>query len=219
MKKQNAPSKGEKIGVMIVDDHPIMRNALRSIISAEPDLSVVAEADSGQSAIDLLAGAKPDVVLMDGSMPRMTGMEATRRLRELQPTLRIIGLTLYGETSYRDEMAEAGASGYLLKTGAPSQIVEAIRIVARGGTFFEPTIPRPSTGSAQERAPTEELSAEELAVVKLVANGQSNAEIAESLGLSLPEVETRRSAAMKRLGLRNRAELVRVAVRYNWLEV
>ena len=219
MKKQKTPSKREKIGVMIVDDHPVMRMALRTVIGAEPDLTIVAEADCGQSAIDLLAQAKPDVVLMDGSMPEMTGMEATRRLRELQPTLKVIGLTLYEESSYLDEMAEVGASGYVLKTGAPSQIVEAIRIVARGGTFFEPTLPRRVTGSAPERATTGELSADELAVVKLVANGQSNAEIVDSLGLSLPEVETRRNAAMKKLGLRTRAELVRVAAESNWLEV
>src|ERR1041385_3664518 len=98
MTKQTAPSQEEKIGVMIVDDHPVMRNALRSIISSEPDLAVVAEADSGQSAIDLLAHAKPDVVLMDGSMPQMTGMEATRRLRALQPSLKIIALTLFEES-------------------------------------------------------------------------------------------------------------------------
>ncbi len=219
MKQQTATSDRAKIRVMIVDDHPMMRNALRNVISTEPDLVIVAEADGGQSAIDLLTPANPDVVLMDGSMPDMTGMEATRRLRELEPTLRIIGLTLYEESSYLDEMAEVGASGYLLKTGSPSQIVEAIRIVAGGGTFFRLAPPRRSSAGAQDRARTAELSQEELAVVKLVAHGQSNSEIADSLGLSLTEVQTRRGAAMKRLGLQTRAELVRLATSCNWLEI
>jgi len=207
-----------KIRVMLVDDHPVMREALRAIISAQPDLTIVAEADGGQAAIDLLEDARPEVVLMDGSMPEMNGMETTRRLRQLLPDLKVIGLTLYEQTTYLEEMIEAGASGYVLKTGSPSEIVQAVRAVARGGTYFAPSIPRRVPAAAAQPAATGELSTDELAVAKLLANGRTNREIASSLGLSLAVVETRRAAAMNKLGLRTRAELVRVATKRAWLE-
>ena len=213
-----AKSENGRIRVMIVDDHPTMREALRAIMKLEPDLIVAAEAESGRAAIALLARAKPDVVLMDGSMPAMNGMEATRRLRELQPDLKIIGLTLYEQTTYLEEMIEVGASGYVLKTGSPSEIVKAVRIVAAGGTYFDQSIPRHARASGRKQMSTGELSEEELTVAKLLANGRSKSEIAGLLGLSPAEVERRRSAAMGRLGLRNRAELVRVATERGWLE-
>ena len=211
-------SENGKIRVMIVDDHPMMRNALRTIISMEPDFVLAAEADSGQAAIDSLVAAKPDVILMDGSMPEMNGMETTRRLRKLQPDLKIIGLTLYEQTTYLEEMIEVGARGYVLKTGSPGDIVTAVRAVAAGGTYFDSSIPRRVSGSGRSRRPTGELSAEELAVAKLLANGQTKTEIAESLGLSVAQVDARRAAAMRHLGLRNRTELVRVARKRGWLD-
>ena len=119
---------------MLVDDHSGMRAALRTMINAEPDLVVVAEADGSKSAVELLGSAKPDVVLMDGSMPGLNGMEATRLLRELQPSVRVIGLTLYEELTYLEEMITAGAKGYVLKTEAPVNLAKAIRAVAAGGT-------------------------------------------------------------------------------------
>jgi two-component system, NarL family, response regulator NreC len=215
MKNQN---RSGKIRVMIVDDHPVMRNALRTIISLESDFVVAAEAESGPAAIDSLARVQPDVVLMDGSMPEMSGMEAARRLRELRPDLKIIGLTLYEQTSYLEEMIAVGASGYVLKTGSPSDIVEAVRTVARGGTYFDPSIPRRASGATHEPTATAELTAQELAVAKCLANGRTKAEIAESLGKNLSEIEAGRKAAMAKLGLRSRAELVRVAKKSGWLE-
>jgi len=207
-----------KIRIMIVDDHPMMRNALRATIGCEPTFVVAAEAESGQAAIDALDSAKPDVVLMDGSMPGMNGMETTRRLRQLQPDLKIIGLTLYEQTTYLEEMIEVGARGYVLKTGSPANIVEAIRAVAAGGTYFEPSIPRHTNPATCGQMPREELTGEELAVAKLLANGRSKKETAESLGLSAAEVETRRAAMMGKLGLRNRAQLVRLASERGWLD-
>ena len=207
-----------KVRVMIVDDHPMMRKALRAIISLEPDLVVAAEAGSGQAAIDSLASARPDVVLMDGSMPLMNGMETTRRLRQLQPDLKIIALTLYEQTTYLEEMIALGARGYVLKTGSPSEIIKAVRVVAAGGTYFDQSIPRQVSASGRDRIPAAELSDEELGVARQLANGRTKQEVAESLGLSLAEVEARRIGAMSKLGLRNRAELVRVAAERGWLE-
>jgi DNA-binding NarL/FixJ family response regulator len=217
MRKKSKQHK-KRIRVMLVDDHSGMRAALRTMINAEPDLVVVAEADGARSAVELLGSAKPDVVLMDGSMPGINGMEATRRLRELQPSVRVIGLTLYEELTYLEEMITAGAKGYVLKTEAPTTVAKAIRAVAAGGTFFDKLVPRPSSVAAADKPVHEELNADELVIVKRLADGQTNIQIAADLQLALPVVEKRRNAAMKKLGLRSRADLVRLAVLRKWLD-
>jgi len=206
-----------RVRIMIVDDHKVMRDALRNVISLEPDLVLVAEAENGQAAIESIERNDPDVVLMDGSMPGISGVETTRRLRELRPDLKIIGLTLYEETTYLEEMIEFGASGYLLKTGSPLEIVKAVRTVAGGGTYFDQSIPRRLVSSVSRQVSVRKLSDQELAVAKLVANGWVRSEIATALGLRTTEVDALRAAAMSKLGLRNRAELVRVANERNWL--
>lgn len=217
MKKRKKQAE-KKIRVMLVDDHAGMREALTRIINAEPDLTIVAESDGGPTALELLGRAKPDVVLMDGSMPAMNGIEATCRLKQLRPALKVIGLTLYEESTYLEEMVAAGASGYVLKTGAPANLAKAIRAVVPGGSYFDKVFPRHSSASARNELIAEELSADELAVMKRLANGQTNSEIAAKLELTLPVVEKHRAAAMKKLGLRSRAELVRFAARHQWLD-
>lgn len=211
MKKKNNQAK-KKIRVMLVDDHSGMREALRKIINSEPDLTVVAEANGGRAALELLGRSKPDVVLMDGSMPEMNGIETTRQLKQLHSAVRIIGLTLYEEATYLEEMVAAGASGYMLKAGEPANVVKAIRAVAAGGTYFDKAVPRRSSAGMQNRPLLRQLTADEMAVMKLLADGQTNAEIAADLELALPVVERHRAAAMKKLGLRSRAELVRLNV-------
>ena len=208
----------EKIRVMVVDDHIFMRAALRTVINLEDDLLLVAEMESGEAAIAALALARPDIVLMDSSMSGMNGMETTRRLRELQPDLKIIGITLYDETSYLEEMIDLGASGYVLKSGSPSEIIKAIRTVAADGTWFDPSIPRRVHASGGGGTMSERLSNEELEVAKFLANGQTRNEIATSLGLSVAQVDARRQAAMSKLGARNRTELARVAKERGWLQ-
>ena len=205
--------------MMLVDDHTLLCEALRKLINLQPDLEVVAEANGGWAALQLLPSINPDVVLMDGSMPDMNGIETTRRLKQLQPKAKIIGLTLYGESIYLEEMVAVGASGYLMKTGAPEHVIEAIRIVSKGGTYFDPAVPRRHQASvARDASATEELTAHELAVAKLLSNGLTNAEIALSLGLKIPAVEAHRTAALKKLGVRSRAGLVRVAAERHWLD-
>jgi DNA-binding NarL/FixJ family response regulator len=211
VKKKNNQAK-KKIRVMLVDDHSGMREALRKIINSEPDLTVVAEANGGRAALELLGRSKPDVVLMDGSMPEMNGIETTRQLKQLHSAVRIIGLTLYEEATYLEEMVAAGASGYMLKAGEPANVVKAIRAVAAGGTYFDKAVPRRSSAGMQNRPLLRQLTADEMAVMKLLADGQTNAEIAADLELALPVVERHRAAAMKKLGLRSRAELVRLNV-------
>ena len=219
MKKKQTLTK-KKIRVMLVDDHAALREALRKVINLQPDLEVAAEASGGRAALQLISQINPDVVLMDGSMPEMNGIEATRRLKQLQPKAKIIGLTLYSETTYLEEMVASGASGYLMKTGSPENVINAIRIVSNGGTYFDPDVPRRRQGSASRgETATEKLTARELAVAKLLSNGLTNAEIATSLGLKTTAVEALRTAALKKLGLRTRAGLVRVAAERHWLDI
>jgi DNA-binding NarL/FixJ family response regulator len=214
MKKKKKQSKA-KIRVLLVDDHAGMRDALRTFINSEPDLAVVAEAD-GNSAIDVFGRTTPDVVLMDGSMPGKNGIEVTHELRQLQPAVRVIGLTLYESSTYLEDMIAAGAKGYVSKTGAPTKVAEAIRAVAAGRTYFDKNIPRRSPAPAQNQTVVDDLSVDELAVVKRIANGQTNDEIASDLEVTLPVVERRRTAAMKKLNVRSRAELARVAAQRQW---
>ena len=217
MKKKN--SKGEaRIRVMVVDDHAGMREALRIIVNSEPDLTVVAEAESGRSAIELLRHTKADVILMDGSMPEMNGIEATRQLTELQPKVKIIGLTLYQEATYLEEMIAAGARGYVSKTGDPTNVAKAIRTVAADETYLDQSVSRRSSPASQDKTVTGELTAVEIAVLKRLANGRTNVEIAADMSLSLSVVQAHRSVAMKKLNLRSRAELMRVAAARQWLD-
>ena len=215
MKKKKKQSEA-KIRVLLVDDHAGMRDALRTFINSEPDLTVVAEAANGPSALDEFRRTTPDVVLMDGSMPGKNGIEVTHELRQLQPAVRVIGLTLYESSTYLEDMIAAGAKGYVLKTGSPTKVAEAIRAVAAGKTYFDENIPRRSSASTQKQTGIGDLSANELAVLKRVANGQTNNEIADDLEVTLPVVERRRTAAMKKLNVRSRAELARVAALRQW---
>ena len=215
MKKKKTQSEA-KIRVMLVDDHAGMREALRRVINSTSDLAVVAEAEGGRSAVDLLPRIKADVVLMDGSMPEMSGMESTYLLKQLQPSVKVIGLTLYEEATYVEEMIAAGASGYVLKTAQTENLMNAIRTVAAGGTYFDKmTSPRAFAGK-QEQIGIEKLSADELTIAKRIAQGHTNVEIADDLKLTVPAVEKHRAAAMKKLNVRSRAELARLAALHRW---
>jgi DNA-binding NarL/FixJ family response regulator len=204
-----------KIRVLLVDDHAGMRDAMRRFINLQPDLSVIAEAD-GHSALEVFTRTMPDVVLMDGSMPGKNGIEVTHELRQLHPAVKVIGLTLYESSAYLEDMIAAGAKGYVLKTSAATHVAEAIRAVAAGKTYFDENVQRRSSPSARNQPMMEKLSADELAIVKRIADGQTKAEIAADLEISLPVLERHRTAAMKKLNVRSRAELARVAAVRRW---
>jgi DNA-binding NarL/FixJ family response regulator len=214
MRKKRKHSEA-KIRVLLVDDHAAMREALRRFINLQPDLSVVAEAD-GYSALDVFARTKPDVVLMDGSMPGKNGIEVTHELKQVDRSVKVIGLTLYESSAYLEDMITAGAKGYVLKTGAATHVAEAIRAVAAGKNYFDESIPRQPAASAESQTVADDLTADEQAVLKRVANGQTNDEIAADLKVPLGRVERRRTAAMKKLNVRSRAELARVAAVRQW---
>ena len=214
MRKKRKQSEA-KIRVLLVDDHAAMREALRRFINLQPDLSVVAEAD-GYSALDVFARTKPDVVLMDGSMPGKNGIEVTHELKQVDRSVKVIGLTLYESSAYLEDMITAGAKGYVLKTGAATHVAEAIRAVAAGKNYFDESIPRQPAASAESQTVADDLTADEQAVLKRVANGQTNDEIAADLKTTVSVVDRRRIAAMKKLNVRSRAELARVAAVRQW---
>jgi len=211
--------KSPTIRVMLVDDHAGLRQALRYLIDSQPDLRVVAEAESGRSALRLLPRKTPDVILMDGSMPDMNGSETTRRIKQIHPKAKVIGLSVYAESAYLEEMIAAGASGYVLKAGAAEDVVCAIRLVNNGGTYFDPAVARRAAAApVQESSAVGKLTNSELAVAKLLAQGKTSREIADLLGMKKQTAERHRAVAMKKLGVRSRLALGRLAAKHHWFD-
>jgi len=216
---------GRKIRILIADDHPVLRHpvlrrGLRALIEEEPDMEVVGEAGNGLEAVQLAERLRPDVVIMDISMPELDGLEATRRIRERSPSTYILILTVHAHERYLFPVLKAGASGYVRKTAADEELIEAIRVVARGDVFLYPSATRmllddylAQVRAGREQDSYESLSEREREILRLLAEGHTNAEIAQKLNLSVKTVETYRTRIMEKLHLRTRAELVRYALR------
>lgn len=210
------------IRVLLVDDQPLLRTGFRMILSAEPDLQVVGEAGDGEAAVEIARRFRPDVVLMDIRMPGMDGIAATRALAGpgVEEPIKVLILTTFGLDEYVVESLRAGASGFLLKDAPAEDLVEAIRIVAAGEALLAPSVTRrlldriatrlPSA-SEQASAVLSELTERELEVLKLVARGLSNAEIAQKLFVSETTVKTHVSRVLGKLGLRDRVQAVILA--------
>ena len=209
------------IRVLIVDDHAVVRSGLRHVLEAESDIEVVGEASDMSEAVLEARAQKPDVVLMDVVMPGSSGIEATPAVLKEAPEAKVLVLSMQDDPRYVREAFSAGASGYVLKEAADTEVVGAVREVADGGSYVHPTLgARLVTAEAEERAREEDdpLSEREREVLRLLALGHTNQEIAESLYLSVRTVETHRSHIMQKLRLSNRAELVRYAIDRGFLE-
>jgi DNA-binding NarL/FixJ family response regulator len=207
------------IRVLLVDDHALLRAGLRSLLAAERGITVVGEAATGEEGVELVQLLQPDVVLMDLSMPGGGGLEATRQIAALPTPARVLILTVHAEREYLMPVLEAGASGYVTKHSADRELVEAIRVVARGEVFLYPSAARMLTTSlVHGTRPTEPtdplvvLSPREREVLTLTVEGFSSTEIGERLGLSHKTVETYRQRMMDKLNLHHRSELVRFAL-------
>jgi DNA-binding NarL/FixJ family response regulator len=207
------------IRVLLVDDQPLLRTGFRMILSAESDLTVVGEAGDGASAVDLARRLRPDVVLMDIRMPVMDGIQATRALAGpgVEDPIKVLILTTFGLDEYVVESLRAGASGFLLKDAPPEDLVEAIKIVAGGDALLSPSITRRLLDRVASRLPSAsettipalaELTDREMEVLKLLARGLSNAEIAEKLVVSETTVKTHVSRVLAKLDLRDRVQAV-----------
>jgi two-component system response regulator NreC len=207
------------IRVLIAEDHAIVREGIRRLLAAEPDIVVVGEAADGEAAVDLARSLRPDVVCVDISMPRLNGVEATRRIKGAMPEIAVVVLTMHEDEAYVYELMKAGASGYVLKRASARDLVDAVRAVAGGHTFLHPVIARrllseyDRPGADDERARFDGLTERERQVVRLIADGLTNREIAERLQISVKTVETHRTHIMEKLDLHDRAHLVRYAVR------
>ena len=211
--------------VFLADDHAVVREGLKSLIDAQPGMTVVGEAADGLAACEQVLVLRPDVVVMDVSMPGVGGAQATERIRRECPGVKVLALTVHEDKGYLRQLLAAGAAGYVLKRAAAEELVRAIRAVAAGGVYLDPALAgkvvkgfvRQPTG---RDTPTEsdELSDREVEVVRLTAAGHSNKEIAARLDLSVKTVETYKSRALEKLGLESRADLVRYALQRGWLQ-
>jgi DNA-binding NarL/FixJ family response regulator len=207
-----------RIRVLIADDHALMREGLRALLRAD-DIEVVGEASDGQDALAQCRRLRPDVVLMDVAMPGLGGLEATLELRRELPGVRVLVLTQYDDREYVARFLKAGVSGYVLKKAAGSELAAAIRSVHRGGLVLDPQVARDAMdgmaarpdGAAQD--PYDALTEREKQVLKLVAEGASSKEVAAVLGMSVKTAMTHREHLMEKLGLHNRTDLIRFAVR------
>ena len=213
------------IRLVLIDDHPLVRTGMKSLLIVEPDIEVVAEGEDGLAAIRWAGEQRPDVLLMDVSMPHLGGIEATKRIRECHPAVRVLALSVHEDVGYARALLDAGASGYALKRSACDALIHAVRIVASGGTYIDPTLarallqpaPNRRSGTPRSGIPVVTLSEREAEVVRLTAQGFTSKEMAESLGLSPRTLETYKARAMSKLNLRSRSELIRYALRSGWL--
>ncbi len=215
-----------KIRLLLVDDHAVVRSGLRMLLEAQPDMLIIGEADTGVMAVEKARECHPDVVLMDITMPDMTGIEATRHIKRVCPNTAILALTMHEDETYFFEMLRAGASGYVPKRAAPDDLVAAIRTVHRGDVFLYPSLAKTlvqdylrkvrDTGQADIE---ERLTPREEEVLTLIAEGLRNREIAQALSISVKTVSRHRENIMRKLNLHDRVELVKYAIEKGLIQV
>ena len=209
-----------KMRVLIVDDHAIVRDGIRAILSLQPDMEVVGEARDGQEAISQAIQLKPDIVIMDLTMPIMGGLEATQRIKSDCPEINIIVLTMHEDEDHFFQMIQVGASGYFVKGGSSEELMSALRTVWQGDVFLYPSMAKRLLGDYLQRVRTGSdkesffgLTERERDILKLIAQGRSNQEIADLFVISISTVQTHRTHIMAKLGLHSRTELVKFALR------
>ena len=214
----------DKLRIFLADDHAVVRAGLKTLVDAQSDMMVVGEASDGQSALEQMSDCAADVVIMDISMPQLNGSSATAQLQEQCPDIKVLALSVHEDTGYLRKLLEAGASGYVLKRSAADTLIQAIRMVAAGDVYLDPAIAGKVVGSLLGKSlvvrdpAAAELSERETDVVKLIAQGYSNKEIATLLNLSVKTVETYKTRAMEKIGLDSRVAIVRYALQRGWLQ-
>lgn len=217
MSKTNAP-----LRILLADDHVTVRHGLKLLIDSQPDMTVVSEVSDGEAAVRGALALKPDVVVMDISMPGMNGLDATKKLKQQQPNAAIITLTRHSDDAYLQELLRAGVLGYVLKQSAPAELLQAIRTAAAGEPYLDSTLAkRVTSGFLAREGRTNNagavLSDREAEVLRRIASGYSNKETAARLSLSVKTVEAHKANAMRKLGLNGRIDIVKYALLKGWL--
>lgn len=212
-----------KLRIMLADDHETVREGLKMIVNAQDDMEVVGAASDGQEAITRAQELVPDVLVLDISMPKVNGLKVTEKLKEICPQVRVLTLSRHGEDGYVRELLRAGASGYVLKQSAPAELIHAIRAVAAGGRYLDPQLAARAMDSYSGRGasrgePNVNLSDREAEVLRQIALGYSNKEIAARLELSVKTIEVHKANAMRKVNLTSRIDLVRYAMFQGWLD-
>jgi len=208
-----------KIRIVIADDHALLREGIRAILSKEPDLEVVGEAADGREAVERCKTLLPDIVLMDVAMPGLGGLEAALEIRRDCPRVKVLVLTQYEDREYVSRFLKAGAAGYVLKKAAGADLASAVRSAQKGGLVLDPQVARDalrepeSAGGGDGSDPYDGLTDREKQVLKLVAEGKSNKEVASLLGVSVKTAMSHREHVMEKLGLHNRTDLIRFALK------
>lgn len=215
-----------KLGVLLVDDHPIVRKGLKSLVSEQGDMEVVGEAGCGSDALLQLKDLRPDVIVLDITLPDINGIQVIERIKQSCLEVKVLVLTMHESSGYLRQVFQIGAAGYLLKRTAGDELIHAIRVVASGGAYLDPTLAGRMVNALvqnlpqkeKEDAPKSKLSEREKEVLHLLALGFSNKEIASQLSLSSKTIETYKARLIEKLGLTSRAELVRYALNQGWLQ-
>jgi two-component system response regulator NreC len=214
----------KKLRILLADDHALLRDGLKALVNVQADMEVVGEADNGRTAWQQAKELLPDIVVMDVSMPELNGIQATEKLKADCPKVKVLALTAYKDKGYLDQLLKVGASGYVLKLSAAEELIKAIRIVASGDVYLDPEMADKVTDSYVRKqflrgvTRQKDLSDREEEVLRLIAQGYSNKEIAANLNISVKTVESHKTNLMEKLELRSRTEIVRYAVRQGWLQ-
>ncbi len=214
----------EKLKILLAEDHQTVREGIKLLVNAQPDMEVVSEVGDGEQAIKEATRLKPDLLVMDISMPTMNGLKATKKLRELLPEIKILTLTRHTDDGYLKQLIGAGANGYVLKQSAPTDLLQAIRTVAAGNAYLDPSLTRKVMGGYVSRAESMrgetkgDLTDREEEVLRLISFGYSNKEIGSRLEVSVKTIEAHKANAMRKLGISSRIDIVRYAILQNWLQ-
>ena len=213
-----------KLRIILAEDHETIRDGLKLLVNSRSDMEVVGEADNGRTALQLAEEFSPDVVVMDISMPELNGLQATKKLKDKSPQVKVLILTRHSEPGYLQELLQAGASGYVLKQSKSEELVRAILAVAAGQTYLDPAITERAvtqlreSGQVARGVPNANLTAREADVLRLIALGYVNKEVAARLNLSIKTVEAHKSNAMNKMGMKSRVDIVRYAILQDWLQ-
>ena len=213
-----------KLRIILAEDHQTIRDGLKLLVNSRSDMEVVGEADNGRTALQLAEEFSPDVVVMDISMPELNGLQATKKLMEKSTQVKVLILTRHSEPGYLHELLQAGASGYVLKQSKSEELIRAILAVAAGQTYLDPAVTERAvtqlreSGQTPHKVPNAYLTAREADVLRLIALGYVNKEVAARLNLSIKTVESHKSNAMNKMGMKSRVDIVRYAMLQDWLK-